>query len=100
MNAALSIDLSRYFYNSKRERFLNDTFERMRAIKWGFSGADKKDVEAYRQLSDNDKKEYRRKILLAADLRNEIIAQRKKQMQQDGIFDLMNGIEKTINHHL
>ena len=83
-----TLDLSNYFYCSKREKYLNDTYEKLKAIKYGY--ADANDVEAYKNLSDDEKQVFRSKILKAVDLRNRIFDERKAKMAADGVFSTMN----------
>lgn len=91
-----TLNLSNFFYCSKREQFLNDTVERLQNQKWGWNGTDN---SAFKSLSEEGKKDFTGKILKAMDLRNEIHARRKAAMRESGVFAAMDQIESTFKKY-
>lgn len=82
MGYSVSVSFDRFFYCRKREAFLQGLINRWHGVRFGFKDKDPADIEFYRNLSDEDKETFKKKLLLAMDLRNEIFSKRKAAIKQ------------------
>ena len=88
MNTITTFDLSAYFYNAKREKFLRNYYEALKAYKW-FSGYGN-------TLTPEQEAERLRRSLKAIDLANKIKANRIERMRNDGVLAEMDRITNTL----
>lgn len=85
MNTITTFDLSAYFYNAKREKFLRNYHQNLMNYKW-FSG--------YGDfLTDEQERERKERSIRAIELASKIASERLMKMKADGVINEMNKLE-------